>query len=153
MNDPTTTRNRQPNRRTRLLAAYLNRWRRNPAPLPRLLLRPKLFLLLDMRRQTAKSFTAWGLLTRQLSTDRGFTRRKGVRILRLLGRREAGLKAVGMERWRDAARAARDLERRKEACFERWKLFVLLCRVSGGGSGSEMRVVGWSRVCGCRGGG
>ncbi|CAN0356236.1 unnamed protein product, partial [Pylaiella littoralis] len=116
--------------RTRLLAAYLNRWRTSPAPLPRPPLRPKLFLLLDIRRRTAlhKSFAGWSLLARQLSTDRGFARRKGIRILRLLGRREAGLKAAGIGRWRSYVRAARDLERRREACFEQWKFFVLLRR-------------------------
>lgn len=125
------------NHRTRILAAYFNRWRINPAPLPRLLLRPKLFLLLDTRRRATlhKIFTGWGLLTRQLSIDRGFVRRKGVRILRLLGRRETGLRAVGMERWKHAVHAARDLQRRKEAYFERWKFFVILCHVSESGSG------------------
>lgn len=109
------------------MAAYLNRWRRTLTPLPRALLRPKLFLLLDIRRRSTlhKTFTA----LRQPSTGRGFARRQGLRILRLLGLREARLKAAGMARLRDAARAARELESRKEACFERWNLFVILSRV------------------------
>eukprot|EP00903_Cladosiphon_okamuranus_P013631 g12695.t1 len=116
--------------RARLLAAYLNRWRRKLDPIPRLLLRPKLFLLLDIRRRNTlhKFITAWGLLMHQLVTDRRIARRRGVRILRLLSGREAKLRTAGMERWKDTVRAARALDRRKEASFERWKLFVLLSR-------------------------
>lgn len=118
--------------RARLLAAYLNRWRRIPDPLPRIPLRPKLFLLLDIRRRNTlhKFITAWGLLTHQLKADRRIGRRQGIRIVRLLSGRDAKLRAAAMERWKDAAWAARALDRRKEASFERWKLFVLLSRVS-----------------------
>ena len=114
--------------RVRLMAAYLYRWRRTLIPPPRPILRPKLFLLLDIRRRNTlhKTFTA---LRQLLATDRGSASRQGIRILRLLRRREAKLKAAGMSRLRDAARAARELERRKEACFERWNLFVMLRRV------------------------
>ncbi len=109
------------------MAAYLNRWRRTLTPLPRLLLRPKLFLLLDIRRRNTlhKTFAA----LRQLSAGRGSARRQGLRILHLLGLREARLKAAGMARLRDAAGAARELEHRKKVCFERWNLFVILRRV------------------------
>lgn len=118
--------------RVRRLAAYLNRWRRNLDPPPRPLLRPKLFLLLDIRRRNTihKFLTAWGLLTRHLVTNRLTARRQGIRILRLLRGREVRLTAAGMERWKDTARAERALDRLKATSLERWKLFVLLCRVS-----------------------
>ncbi|CAN0032882.1 unnamed protein product [Ectocarpus sp. 13 AM-2016] len=116
--------------RTRLLAGYLDRWRKTRAPLPRTLLRPKTFLLLDMRRRDNlhRVLTAWGLLTRQMHADRALTRRKGVRVARQLGRGDAKLRAAGFSRWIGATRARRDEESRRVGCFERWKLFVLLCQ-------------------------
>lgn len=133
--------------RTRLLAGYLNRWRRTRAPLPRTLLRPKTFLLLDMRRRDDlhKALTAWSLLTRQLYADRALARRKGARVARQLARRDARLRAAALVRWIEATRARRDAERRRVGCFDRWKLFVLLCRVSAG----ERIWVG-KRTCGSR---
>ncbi|CAN0046290.1 unnamed protein product [Ectocarpus sp. 8 AP-2014] len=116
--------------RTRLLAGYLDRWRSTRVPLPRTLLRPKTFLLLDMRRRDNlhKALTAWGLLTRQLYAERALARRKGARVARQLGRRDAKLRAAGYSRWIEATQARRDEERRRVGCFERWKLFVLLCQ-------------------------
>ena len=115
--------------RRRVLIAFFCRWK--AAPPPRRLLRPKLFILLGMRRRGLlhKTFTAWALLMQQRGVDRGFARRRGVRLLRLLRRRESRLAAAGIERWREAVRATRRLERTRAACFERWRLFVLLRRV------------------------
>ncbi|CAM9714917.1 unnamed protein product [Ectocarpus fasciculatus] len=116
--------------RTRLLAGYLNRWKRTRTPLPRTLLRPKTFLLLDMRRRDDlhKALTAWSLLTRQLNADRALARRKGARVARQLARPDVRLTAAALVRWIEATRARRDAERRRVGCFDRWKLFVLLCR-------------------------
>lgn len=75
----------------------------------------------------------------QRGVDRGFARRRGVRLLRLLRRREVRLVVAGIERWRGAVRAAQSSERTKVSSFERWKLFVLLRRVGGGGGSGGMR--------------
>eukprot|EP00904_Undaria_pinnatifida_P003608 jgi/Undpi1/13248/HiC_scaffold_8.g02910.m1 len=114
--------------RKRILTAFLYRWKAAP-PLRRLL-RPKLFLLLDVRRRSLlqETFTSWALLMRQRVVDRGFVRRRGVRLLFLLRRREARLKVVGVERWKEVVQATQQLERMKALSFERWRLFVLLRR-------------------------
>lgn len=132
--------------RTRLLAGYLNRWRRTRVPLPRMLLRPKTSLFLDMRRRDNlhKALTAWGLLTRQLCADRALARRKGARVAHQLVRGDTKLRAAGFSRWIEATRARRDEERRRVGCFERWKLFVLLCQVGGCGLWVGKRSC-WSR--------
>ena len=59
-------------------------------------------------------------------------RRRGVRLFFLLRRREARLKVVGVERWKEVVQATQQLERMKALSFERWRLFVLLRRVCGG---------------------
>ncbi|CAM9930902.1 unnamed protein product, partial [Scytosiphon promiscuus] len=137
------------NVRMRMLSAHFARWTRNAGTPPLLrvsLRRPKLFLLLDMHRLAVlhKNLTAWGLLTRRLSADRALTTTRGVRVLGLLARRETRREmiAVGLKRWRYAVQIWRDLERRKEASFERWKLFLLLAQsVSRWGVERAMRVL------------